>query len=43
MPVPVGDTPTTATTSEFYKKVREVFNLDQVDKLLRAQQAAEGK
>ena len=29
--------------TEFYKKVREVFNLDQVDKLIRAQQAAEGK
>lgn len=29
--------------TEFYKKVREVFNLDQVDQLIRAQQAAQGK
>lgn len=29
--------------TEFYKKVREVFNLDQVDKLLRAQEQATGK
>ena len=31
------------TFSEFYKKVREVFNLDEVDARLRAQEAAEGK
>ena len=30
------------TYSEFYKKVREVFNLDQVDALLRAQEKAAG-
>ena len=31
------------TYSEFYKKVRQVFDLDEVDARLRAQQAAEGK
>lgn len=30
------------TYTDFYKKVREAFNYDQVDKALRAQQAAEG-
>ena len=30
------------TYSGFYKKVREVFNLDQVDALLRAQEKAAG-
>lgn len=29
--------------TDFYKKVREVFDLDSVDKVLRAQQEAEGK
>ena len=31
------------TYTEFYKKVREVFDLDEVDARLRAQQAAENK
>lgn len=31
------------TYTEFYKKVRQVFDLDEVDARLRAQQAAEGK
>lgn len=30
------------TYTDFYKRVREVFNLDSVDKVLRAQKAAEG-
>lgn len=30
------------TYTEFYKKVREVFNLDEVDKLISAQKKAEG-
>lgn len=30
------------TYTDFYKRVREVFDLDSVDKVLRAQQAAEG-
>ena len=31
------------TYTEFYKKVRQVFNLDEVDARLRAQEKAEGK
>ena len=30
------------TYTDFYKRVREVFDLDSVDQVLRAQKAAEG-